>query len=187
MGRFFQTLSVLCLMWLLIACRQAEVTTYDMVREADLKPGDAIPSPTDETVLTVTGEITAINSGDSLSFDMATLERLGTVQYTVHDPWADADVTYSGVLVSDLLAVAGVSSSATSLHLTALDDYEVDIPIADTEKWPLLLATQTNGEYMTVADGGPSRIIYPYHAFPELDSPTNQNLWIWNVVTIEIR
>jgi hypothetical protein len=187
MHHWFRLLPVVFLMWLTVACRQTETNHYEVFSQPDLQAGDVIPAPAGEIILTMTGKITAANVGDSLAFDMVTLEKLGLVQYTVYDPWANAEATYTGILLADLLAVAGIHDDATSLSLTALDDYQVDIPVADAEKWPILLATRDNGDYMVVADGGPSRIIYPYHVFPNLDTPANHDLWVWNLATIEAR
>ena len=44
---------------------------------------------------------------DTLAFDMSTLEKLRLVKYEVDDPWLQEEVTYTGVLLSDLLEVAG--------------------------------------------------------------------------------
>jgi hypothetical protein len=54
-----------------------------------------------------------------------------------------------------------VGDSASSVRITALDDYQVDIPFAEIEKWPILLATRMNGEYMSIENSGPTRIIFP--------------------------
>src|SRR5678809_787708 len=71
---------------LLVACSQAvpsTPTTYTIVSEGTLKPGDAVPAPTGDVVLTIDGKIKQTNSGDTLQFDMQTLESLGVVQYEV--------------------------------------------------------------------------------------------------------
>jgi hypothetical protein len=67
-----------------------------------------------------------------------------------------------------------------------LDDYQVDIPFAEIEKWPILLATRMNGEYMSIENSGPTRIIFPYHAYPEIDSIKYDDLWVWNIRSMEI-
>ena len=160
---------------------------YEVVAPADIHRGDGVPRPTGEIVLTLFGAITAQNVDDALAFDMETLERLGLVRYEVHDPWLDAEVTYTGVLMSDLLDVARPSASATVIRVVALDDYEVDVEVADVWKWPILLATQADGEYMSVANGGPTRIVFPYDDFPEIDQVDTRNLWVWNVERMEVR
>lgn len=176
----------LALLWT-AACGTAKPATYETVAPATLSPGGPIPVPTAEGILTLFGAIGVTNAGDTLVFDIATLERLGLVEYTVDDPWENVTVTYRGVLMSDLLKFAEASTSVASVHLVALDGYAVDIPVADIQKWPILLALQANGEYMNIEQGGPTRIVFPYHAYAELSPLTYNGLWIWNITTIEVK
>jgi hypothetical protein len=170
----------------LAACNSQAAPVYEEVAPASISLGEPIPSPDGEVILTISGDITAKNAGDTLQFDLATLEKLGLVKYTVHDPWLKTPVTYTGVLMSDLSKFVGAADSASGMHIIALDDYQVDIPFSEIEKWPILLATRMNGEYMPIENSGPTRIIFPYHAYPEIDSVKYDNLWIWNIESMEI-
>lgn len=186
-GVFFLSLSLILIVLTGVACGGQGSALYETVAPAAIRAGDAIPAPAGEVVLTVTGDISAENSDDGLAFDLATLEKLGLVKYTVPDPWLNADIEYSGVLLSDLLAAAGASESATTVHLTAIDDYQVDIAIADIKKWPVLLATQSNGNHMAIDAGGPTRIAFPYNQFPEIDQLSYKDFWIWSITRMEVR
>ena len=172
---------------LLVACQNEATSAYEVISEGQIRAGDTVPTPTDEVILTVSGDIATHNVAETLQFDMATLESLPLAQYTVHDPWLNEDITYKGILLSDFVTVLAVGDGATALHITALDNYEVDISLADIETWPILLATQSNGDYMTVENGGPVRVAFPYHAYEEIDPVTHDDLWIWNIVTIEVQ
>jgi hypothetical protein len=145
----------------------------------------AIPAPAGDAVLTMSGRISSTNDPNGLALDLSTIEDMGLVRYTVHDPWLDDDLEFTGVLVTDLLRVAGAAPDATSLRITALDDYMVEIPIADAVRWPIMLATQTDGAPMAIEDKGPTRIVYP--ANPEIDTLKTKDLWIWQITTIEVR
>lgn len=172
----------------IVACGSSSSSaSYETVTPASITAGDVIPAPTGEVILTIFGDIGATNSGDMLELDMRTLELLGLVKYTVNDPWLNATNTYTGILISDLSKVLGSSSAATSLHITALDDYQVDISLEDAEKWPILLATQNNGSYMDVENSGPTRVIFPYDTYSEIDQIAYKDYWIWNIKTVEIR
>ncbi len=175
-------------MWALGACGGEASPVYETVVPTSLNPGSAIPNPTEEVILTLSGDISVKNAGATLAFDMPTLERLGLVKYTIADPWLNnTDVAYTGVLMSDLLKFAGASDSATNIHMVALDDYAVDIPLTDTNKWPILLATRADGEYMTVDNSGPTRIIFPFDAYSEIDKAAYKVLMIWNLKDMEIQ
>jgi len=171
---------------LLAACASPKVI-YESVNKAELNPGDAIPAPNGEVILTVTGNISAYNNGDTLELDMATLEKFGLVKYDIDDPWAKTTVNYTGILLSDFLKMVGASPSAENIHIVALDDYEVDITVTEAQKWPVLLATQSNGQYMTMAENGPTRIIFPFGRYSDVDVVLYQDLSIWSIKNIEVQ
>lgn len=182
-------LAVLGLVLILAACNSQTTPVYEVVTANSITPGSAIPSPKGESILTISGDIGIKNAGDSLQFDMETLESLGLVKYTIEDPWLNTEVTYAGVRMSELLKFAGVSDSASNMHVVALDDYEVDYKIADMRKWPVLLVTQADGEHMKIDDAGPTRVIFPIHqqSSDEITASYQKDQWIWNVKSIEIQ
>ena len=186
----FRTFSyfMIFLSMLVASCgQQAAPAIYETVSEGTLKAGDTIPAPTGEVVLTVDGKISQTNVGNALQFDMATLEKIGVVQYDVDDPFVKENITYSGVLVSELLKVVGAAPDATTLTLLALDDYSTDMKISDAEKWPVLVATQANGAYMPVDKNGPLISVFPFNDFPELDHLTYDALWVWSLAGITVK
>ena len=161
--------------------------SYQAVSPAGRRVGDRIPVPQGETVLTLSGAIATTNEGAELRLDLATIDQFGLVQYTVVDPWQNRSMKFSGVLLADLLKYAGVAPSATSLHLVALDDYQADISLEDVRKWPILLATRVDDLRPAVVDGGPTRIVFPYHAFPQIDTRVYNGQWVWSVKTIDVK
>lgn len=174
---------------LLAACGQAAtpVPVYKTVSEATLKPGSAVPTPGDPVVLTIEGKISRTNAGDKLQFDMATLESIGVVQYNVDDPFVKKNVLYAGVLLSQLLKVAGAAPDATALTLWALDDYSTDMKIADANKWPVLIATRADGTYMSLDKNGPLISVFPFNDFPEIDHLTYDAQWLWALARITVK
>lgn len=181
---------LLVLIVLLAACSPvatATSTTYTTVSQATLKPGDSIPAPQEAVILTMDGLISKTNSGNTLQFDMPTLESLGVVQYKVDDPFAKKPIVYAGILFSQILKVAGADSKATTLTLTALDDYKTDLKISDVMKWPVLLATKADGQYMPIDQNGPLISVWPFNDFPELDHVTYDALWVWSLAKITVK
>ena len=160
---------------------------YENAAEAEIKPGDVSAAPSGEVILTVTGNISAKNNGDALELDMATLEKFGLVRYDVNDPWMGENMTYTGILMSDFLKVVGASETAENVLFTALDDYEINLTTNELEQWPILLATQANGAYMTVSENGPTRIIFPFDDYADIDQVLYKDLWIWNIKSIEVQ
>ena len=151
-----------------------------------MNAGDAIPVPTEDVVLTVTGKIGAANSGESIEMDMPTIESVGLVDFSVHDPFDDKDVTFEGVLMSDLLALWKVADDATNLEMIALNDYVVNVPISDIRSYPVLFAIKTDGEYMPVSTRGPAMLVYPYGHF-DFDEQIYNDRWIWQIKSINVQ
>jgi hypothetical protein len=102
-----------------------------VVDDGTLAAGKRIAAPKGEVVLTMTGDIGAANKGKRLELDLASLESMPRVRLEAAEPFLKRRVMFEGVLLSDLLKVAGVPDSANKVSLTALDDYKVDFTVAD--------------------------------------------------------
>jgi hypothetical protein len=183
--RFIQFIPVLVLSPFFIACGGGNANDYEIVMPASINPGDDIPTPSGEAILTVTGDISTTNVGDTVQFDMNNLEKLGLVSYEVNDPWLLEKVTYTGVLLSDLLKVVKASDNMTEVYASALDGYAIPIPVSEIEAWPVLIATQSNGAYMTIENSGPTRIIFPYDRHDNITDARNMS--VWNLESLDIR
>jgi hypothetical protein len=153
-----------------------------VVDDGSLSAGQKIAAPKGRVVLTVTGDIATANQGGKLELDLASLERMRQVRLEAAEPFLKRRVTYEGVLLADLLAVAGVPGSATTVSVTALDDYTVEFKISDVRSSQMVLATRADGRRMPVDRSGPVRIVFP-------DSSAlgrNPDLWIWSVSTMRV-
>jgi hypothetical protein len=160
---------------------------YQRVSEATIKAGDAVPVPAGDVILTLTGNLGTTNVEDTLQFDMETLEQLGVVEYSVNDHQAEGKVvTFQGVLLRDLLAVAGMPEGTETLTMTALNDYRIDFPVSDVSAYPVVLATKVDGERMSVERYGPTRIVYPADTY-NLDPAIFDSRWIWQLATINVQ
>jgi len=180
--RFF---FIVLFVFLIVSSACSESQEFDTLSEASINPGDDIPPPTGPVVLTVSGNIASTNADGAIDFDMNTLEQLGLVGYEVEDPWLQQTVTYSGVLLSDLLEVVNASDTLTEVFAVALDGYAVPIPLKEFEDWPVLIATQSNGSYMSIENSGPTRIIFPYDRHNNITEARNMS--VWNLEAIEVR
>jgi hypothetical protein len=160
----------------------SDVSSPLVVDDGTLAAGEKISKPKGEVVLTVSGDIGARNKGETLALDLTSLEQMRRVRLEAAEPFLKRRVMFEGVLLADLLAVAGVSDSASKVSLTALDDYKVDFKVADVRSSQMLLATKADGKHMPVDRSGPIRIVFP-------DGSTlgrNPDLWIWSVSTMKV-
>ena len=157
-------------------------STPQVVDDGSLAAGQQIAAPKGEVVLTVIGDIDEVNKGKKLELDLASLEKMRRVRLEAAEPFLKRRVMFEGVLLSDLLTVAGVSDSASKVSLIALDDYKVDFKLADVRSSQMLLATKADGKHMPVDKSGPIRIVFP-------DSSSlgrNPDLWIWSVLSMKV-
>lgn len=158
---------------------------YDVIAPGTLMPGQSIPAPENAEILTVSGKVGVTNQGDTIVMDRKTIESVGLVEYDVHDPFEDQSVLYRGVLMSELLKLWQVGDDATVVRFTALNDYQIDVPIEDFYEYPVLLALQADGVYMEPDYRGPSMLVYPLNDY-KFDLTTNKRRWIWQIKSIEL-
>jgi len=150
-----------------------------------LTPDQPVPTPQDPPVLRITGRIGTTNgAGDALSLDPATLDQLGRLRVTVYEPWVKQTLDFQGVWLADLLRLARADPAASSVHITALDDYQVDLPLSEIMAGGVLLATRDGaGQPIRIEDGGPTRIVFT----GGVPSGVSPDQWIWSLSTIDVR
>jgi hypothetical protein len=164
-----------------------EAPFYTQVSEATLNAGDEIPAPTGDVILTVTGNIGTSNTDDgSIQMDRETIQRLGEIEYSVTDPFENVERVYRGPRMSDLLALWQVPDDATQIEVTALDDYVVNVSIADLKNYPVLFALQQDGEDMPVATRGPAMLVFPYDNF-EFNQQVYNDFWAWQIASMDVQ
>jgi hypothetical protein len=161
----------------------APVTEWEDISAGTIQADDAIPAPDGEPILEISGLVSKPNQSDAISIDLRTLEQMPLVKLRAFEPFEEREITFQGVLMSDLMAIAGADPKASEAHFTALDDYEIDIPLEEFTRTDVLLATKADGEHMSIEEGGPTRIIFPANS----EMGENPDAWIWNVETIVVR
>lgn len=145
---------------------------------------DRLSLPSDKVILSVSGRIHAFNKNGSAEFDRAMLEALGMESFETTTPWYNGPVKFEGVRMQKLMQAVGASGD--SVTATALNDYTTDIPIADFERYGVLLALRRDGNEMPVRDKGPLFIVYPYDSRPELKSQKFYSRSAWQVAKLEV-
>jgi len=141
--------------------------------------------PTQPVILTVTGKITLHNRGESAVFDAAMIDRLPTHEFRTWTPWFKEPVTFRGPLLQTLLDAVGAQGQ--TLHLVALNDYAVNVPVSDARKFGPLLATHIDGKVLGVRDKGPLFLIYPFEAKPETRADQYYGRSIWQITRVTVQ
>jgi hypothetical protein len=149
------------------------------------QPDGPVHAPTGPVLLTLTGKIGQRNVDRSaLHFDAATLDELGVVKAKVYEPWVKQELEFQGVWMNDLIEAAKPTGGAQSIHITALDNYQVDLSMADIRAGGILAATKRgDGTPIPIEEGGPVRVVF----VGGVPSGASADQWIWNLTTIDVR
>lgn len=139
-------------------------------------------------VLTVSGtRLGPPGTAGHVDFELAQLRALPQQRIVTATPWYRSASEFAGPLLRDVLAAAGVKPDDNgSLRAIALNDYRVEIPLADARRFDVLLAHQLDGRPMAVREKGPLFVIYPFDSRPELKTTTYYNRCIWQLRTLEL-
>lgn len=143
-----------------------------------------LSAPTQEILLTVTGEISTTNAEDAVVFDLDLLKSLPSSSFSTKTVWTEGAQSFEGVALSDLLAAIG--AEGTVLIASAINDYSVEIPVADAVKDGPILAYHLNGDTMSVRNKGPLWIVYPYDQNTDYQTETIYSRSIWQLDRIKV-
>ncbi|MGE0726379.1 MAG: molybdopterin-dependent oxidoreductase, partial [Alphaproteobacteria bacterium] len=137
------------------------------------------------TILEVTGSIANTTDGKVAKFDRAGLEAMGKTVIKTSTKWTQGQSAFEGVLMRDLLKKVGANGK--EIVALALNDYKVTIPIADFEKFDVILAYRRDGKTMPIRDRGPLWIMYPFDDNPAIKTDLYFARCAWQLKAIEIR
>ncbi len=143
-----------------------------------------LPPPVGPVILEIGGKIAVDFSTESIPFDMAGLESLGTSEIVTETPWSEGEVTFTGVLFRDVLEAVGAHGNAVKAF--ALNDYSVTIPLTDLNSYDVIIATKRDGNPMRVRDRGPLWVIYPWSDHSDLRNEVYYARSIWQLRSLEV-
>jgi hypothetical protein len=138
----------------------------------------SLPKPTQQVILTVTGDIERRNSQSGAQFDRPMLEALGLEPLRTSTAWTEGTVEFEGVPARRVMEAVGARGQ--TVLASALDNYQSEIPISDFERYPILLALRMDGRELP-SDRGPIWIVYPRDQFPELQNEEANSGWVWQL------
>jgi hypothetical protein len=144
----------------------------------------ALLAPEGPVILTITGNIAVTNAPGAARFDLAMLKLFPQHAFTTLTPWGKQPIHFEGPLLRDVLAL--VKASGTSIRATALNDYQTSIPVADTQRFDVLLAHKMDGQAIPVKSKGPLFVIYPFGADETLRSPLFYERAAWQLKSLHL-
>lgn len=119
-----------------------------------------------------------------LTLDFLTLDRLPQRSFTTNTPWVKQPQTFSGPLLRDVLATAGAVGS--NIKAVALNDYQINIPVDDAQKFDVVVALRIDGKPIPVRERGPFFVIYPFDQHPELRAVRYYERSIWQLKSLRV-
>jgi len=135
-----------------------------------------------EWILTIDGKTA---NGRTFRFTRDDLLKLGAKRISTHTPWHDGVVDFDGVPAHELMTLVGATGEKAAIY--ALDDYQVEVPLADFAQYGAIFAYAMNGKPLTVEEKGPLFLVYPYDSKPQLATETFYSRSIWQIARISVQ
>lgn len=137
--------------------------------------------------LEISGNLSHFTDTAKKSYKMSETEFLSLPQSTIKTGTNWTPVSrFTGVKITDVLDAVGAKGD--TVEFRTLDDYTVQLPIAEFRKYGVILARYIDGKPLDPSKWGPYFVIYPKDDFPaELNVPTTEAKFIWQVTRLIVR
>lgn len=142
----------------------------------------ALPPPSDEVILRVTGAVAYPNVGAELHLDRALMMGLSPTLVITHTPWTEGEGHFEGPLFRAVLEAAGVQAS--EVRVSSLDGFGATVPVSELHDYGVILAVMRDGEPLSVRELGPVFVLYPFDDHPELLTHAVRFRSVWHASEI---
>ncbi|MGP3159374.1 molybdopterin-dependent oxidoreductase [Serratia marcescens] len=120
----------------------------------------------------------------TVTLTKAMMDSLPKTSITTSTAWTPKE-KFTGTSFKDILTEVGITGKIVRVH--ALNDYWVDIPMSDIDKYNIILASKRNDTPLKVRDFGPYFVIYPLDEhYEELNKPIFYSRFVWQVEHITV-
>ena len=145
---------------------------------------DGVPSPVGAVILTIKGQMTQATPLEEARFDLESLQKIGVVTFTTTTPWTEGAQQFTGVPLNKLLIHIG--ATASRLRVTAINEYQVEVPASDAVDGGPILAWAQNDNLLSVREKGPLWLMYPFDTKEEYRTEEVHSIAVWQVEQIEL-
>lgn len=143
-----------------------------------------LATPSEPPILRIEGKIAATNAEGAALFDLAMLDALPQEEFTTSTIWTEGTLRFSGPPLSEVLRAVG--ASGPRIAAKAINDYTVDIPVAEIGPRFPILATRIDGQPFGVREKGPIWIVYPYDADSGFRTETAYGRSVWQLAVLTL-
>lgn len=121
-------------------------------------------------------------------FTLTESDLLGLPQHEIRTEtdFTDGLVAFRGPLAKDVLALAGVEEAAV-VSLVAANDYSIDVPFEDFDRYGVVMAMEMDGARLTRRSRGPIWLMYPVDQVPLIERESVNDKLIWQLTHIRIK
>jgi len=127
--------------------------------------------------------VAASNGSTKTEFTLSDLQAMPQTEVITKNEFVDGIKHFKGPLARDILKLVG-AKDATTVTMTAANDYKVKIPVHEFFDYDAILAISMDGHPFSRRDKGPIWVIYPMSDFSELQDPVYNSRLIWQLVKI---
>jgi len=170
---------------ILLGCEKEPTNTGTSIQPTN-KPAltRTFSPPISPAILAISGALTQFNSDRKLLLDRETLLSFEQKDIKTTTLWTDGESTFSGPLLKDVLESAGNYGKVISA--IAINEYSIQIPIADIQNYPVILALKQDGKLLSIREKGPIWVIYPWSSYDELKQDKYYSRSIWQLKKITV-
>ena len=118
------------------------------------------------------------------NFDWSELESLANTYVPTEEPHPgkiETIANFKGVLVSQLVDMAGIKDDVEEIIFVCDDSYIVAVNFEDIKKYNIILAIEKDEKPIPRTEGGPLFLVFPHSQFPELKEKYPATHWAFYV------
>lgn len=137
--------------------------------------------------LEISGKLAQYTDATKQTYKISEAEFLSLAQSTIKTGTNWTPVSrFTGVKIADLLDAVGAKGD--KVEFRTLDDYTVQLPIAEFRKYGVILARSMGGKPLEPNKWRPYFVIYPKDDFPkELNVPSTEAKFVWQVTRLIVK
>lgn len=143
--------------------------------------GTAAMAADEGAILQVTGRI----AGEAAALGRADVRMLPQVQLETKTVVTDGTHRFTGFLMRDLME--RLQADGDRVTAIALNDYAVDIPMADFYDYDVIVAYSMDDTPLGRDDKGPLWIVYPRDDHQALQDIRYDYRWVWQLYRLDVQ
>lgn len=129
-------------------------------------------------------DILRVTNGDlTIELTKDDIAKLGRTTFETTTIWSEGKIEFSGPSLLSIVGLADITEGV--LTLTAVNDYIIEIPVADITDEAPIIAYLMNGKPFSRREKGPYWVVYPYDSDVKYQNEEIYAQSIWQLLSIE--